>query len=43
MLKYVVGSIELTEEQIAIADLNNDGELTVIDAIMLQKLILEAV
>ncbi len=41
VLKYVVGNAELTDEQIAKADLSGDSKITILDAIMLQKLILE--
>ena len=41
VLKYIVGNAELTEEQIALADLSGDGNLTVLDAVLIQSLILE--
>ncbi len=44
VLKYVVGNVEeLTEEQFAKADLSDDGKLTILDAIMVQRLVLEMV
>ena len=41
LLKYIIGDIELTDEQLKNADVNSDGEFTVIDAIMIQNIILE--
>ena len=41
VLKHIVGNAELTEEQIALADLSGDGNLTVLDAVLIQSLILE--
>lgn len=39
-LKYIISSIELTESQIANADVNNDSEITVVDVLLMQKIIL---
>ncbi|MEE0059950.1 MAG: dockerin type I repeat-containing protein, partial [Acutalibacteraceae bacterium] len=41
VLKYIVGNTELTEEQIALADVSGDDNLTVLDAVLIQSLILE--
>ena len=42
VLKYIVGGIDLTTEQFTNADLNGDGKLTILDAIMVQRLVLNA-
>ncbi|MEE0061395.1 MAG: leucine-rich repeat protein, partial [Acutalibacteraceae bacterium] len=41
VLKGIVGDMELTAEQIENADLSGDGQLTVVDAVLLQRAILE--
>ncbi|MEE1282138.1 MAG: leucine-rich repeat protein [Acutalibacteraceae bacterium] len=41
VLKYVVGDVALTEEQVANVDLSGDGKLTILDAIMIQRLVLQ--
>lgn len=43
VLKYVVGAVELTEEQFVNADLSGDGKITILDAIMVQRLVLDMV
>ena len=43
LLKYIVCDIELTEQQLENADLNNDGEFSVIDAILIQRMLIGAV
>ena len=43
VLKNIVGNQELTAEQLALADVSDDGKLTILDAILLQKLVLEMV
>ena len=40
-LRSIVFDIGLTVEQLARVDLNNDGNLTVVDVLMLQSIILE--
>ena len=37
--KYVVGIVELSAEQKHLADYNNDGDITVVDATKIQKFI----
>ena len=37
--KYVVGIVELSAEQKHLADYNNDGDITVVDATEIQKFI----
>ncbi|MEE0265346.1 MAG: leucine-rich repeat protein [Acutalibacteraceae bacterium] len=39
-LRYNVGDIELTESQLTNADVNRDGNVTVLDAVLIQKIIL---
>ncbi len=39
-LKYAVGNIELTEPQLANADVNGNGDVTTLDALLIQKIIL---
>ena len=39
-MKYLNGDMELTDSQIVCADVNNDGELTVADAVMIQRVVL---
>ncbi|MEE0264546.1 MAG: leucine-rich repeat protein, partial [Acutalibacteraceae bacterium] len=41
VLKGIVGDMELTAEQTEIADLSGDGQLTVVDAVLLQRAIIE--
>ena len=41
-LKYVVEDIELDDTQFKCADVNNNDEITVLDAILIQKIILDA-
>ncbi|MEE0061468.1 MAG: leucine-rich repeat protein [Acutalibacteraceae bacterium] len=41
LLKNIVGDTELTAEQITLADVNTDGDVTVLDAVLIQKMILE--
>lgn len=41
VLKNVVGTLEFNERQQYVSDMNADGAITVIDAIMIQKLVLE--
>lgn len=43
ILKYIVGSVELTDEQIKKADINSDGKFTILDAILIQRIIIEIV
>ncbi|MEE0930801.1 MAG: leucine-rich repeat protein, partial [Acutalibacteraceae bacterium] len=40
LMKYLVGDMELTDSQIVCADVNDDGELTLADAVMIQKAVL---
>lgn len=40
LMKYLIGDIELTDSQIICADANNNGELTLADAVMIQKAVL---
>ncbi|MEE1282619.1 MAG: leucine-rich repeat protein, partial [Acutalibacteraceae bacterium] len=43
VLKHIVGNVELTEEQFAKADLSGDSKITIVDAIMVQRLVLDMV
>ncbi|MEE0061467.1 MAG: leucine-rich repeat protein, partial [Acutalibacteraceae bacterium] len=40
-LKYIVGDVELTEAQLANADVSKDGNVTVLDSVLIQRMILE--
>lgn len=35
--RYLVGSVQLTDDQLAVADVNNDGKITLIDAFRVLK------
>lgn len=39
---YVIGKIELTEEQLENGDMDEDGELTILDAVLIRNQVLEA-
>jgi hypothetical protein len=41
LLKSIVDSSELTEQQFTNAEVSGDGKLTILDAILIQKLVLE--